>query len=83
MPRFQMSSPDLAVAAVDRLTSEGYEAAIDVPAEDDVHSFVSAWLREDGGDVDRLHDLVHMVDPEAIHTGEESDAGTHPDVSTE
>jgi hypothetical protein len=83
MPRFQMSSPELAVAAVDRLTSEGYEAAVDIPTEDDVHSFVSAWLREDDGDMDHLHDLVRTVDPEAIHTGEEADASTHPDESTE
>ncbi len=83
MPRFQMSSPDLAVAAVARLKEQGYEAGVDVVAEEDTHSFVSAWLTQDNTDEDALMGLVLDLDPASVHTGDEANSGTHPDPSAE
>jgi hypothetical protein len=78
-----MSSPDLAVATVERLKAQGYEAGVDVVAEGDTHAFVSAWATQDSTDGDALFDLVHELDPDSVHTGDEANSSTHPDPSEE
>jgi hypothetical protein len=83
MPRFQMSSPDLAVAVVARLKERGYEAGVDVVEPDDTHSFVSAWTTQDNTDEDALPGLVLDLDPASVHTGDEANSGSHPDPSTQ
>jgi hypothetical protein len=82
MPRFQMSSPELAVATVEQLKAQGYEAGIDAVAEGDTHSFVSAWVTDANDDGEAIPVLVHELDPASIHTGDEANSGTHPDPSS-
>ena len=77
-----MSSPDLAVTAVEQLKGRGYEAGIDVVAEGDTHSFVSAWVTEGNDDGDAIAVLVHDLDPASVFTGEEANSGTHPDSAS-
>jgi hypothetical protein len=81
MSRFQMSSPELAVVTVQRLEAEGFEAGIDVVADGETHSFVSAWVTPASPDEDALPALVRDLDPDAIHTGDEANSGSHPDPS--
>ena len=83
MPRFQMSSPDLAVHAVARLKAQGYEAGVDVVAEEDTHSFVSVWTTQDNTDEEALPALVRDLDPHAVHTGDEANSESHPDPSSQ
>jgi hypothetical protein len=77
-----MSSPDLAVATVEQLKARGYEAGIDVVAEGDTHSFVSAWVTEANDDGEAIAALVHDLDPASIHTGDEANSGTHTDSAS-
>jgi hypothetical protein len=79
MPEFKMSRPDLAVEAVTRLKGEGYEAGVNAPTDHDTHSFVSVWTTGDDEDTDAIASHVHDVDPEAVLTGEEPNAASHPD----
>ena len=78
-----MSRPDRAVEAVARLKAEGYEAGVNVPADEDTHSYVSAWTTERNDDADAIEPLVREVDPEVVPTGEEPDAASHPTPSTQ
>ncbi len=78
-----MSMPDRAVEAVARLKAAGYEAGVNVPAEQDTHSYVSAWATAHNDDTDAIESLVREVDPEVQVTGEEPDAASHPDPSTQ
>ena len=78
-----MSRPDLAGEAVALLQAEGYEAGVNVPAEDDTHSFVSVWTTEQREDADAIAGLVRSVDHDMVPTGEEPNAGSHPDRSTD
>ena len=81
MPRFQMSSPDRAVEAVDLLKARGYEAGVDVVEQGDTHAFVSAWTTRDNTDEDAIPALVLDLDPGSVHTGDEANARSHPDPS--
>jgi hypothetical protein len=83
MPEFKMSRPDRAVEAVARLQAAGYEAGVNVPAEQDTHAYVSAWATEQNDDADGIEPLVREVDPEVLPTGEEPNAASHPDRSTQ
>jgi hypothetical protein len=79
MPEFQMSRPDLAVEVVERLKAQGYEAGVNAPGEEDTHSFVSVWRTGEDEDSDRIERHVRAVDPDAVLTGAEPDAESHPD----
>ena len=76
-----MSRPDRAVEAVARLKAVGYEAGVKVPAEQDTHSYVSAWTTTQNDDEDAIEPLVREVDPEVVPTGDEPNAASHPDPS--
>jgi hypothetical protein len=66
MARFKMSEPRLAVQAVDELTSAGYGAGIDAPAEDDTSSYLTAWTTEESPGAEGIPALVRRVDRGAV-----------------
>jgi hypothetical protein len=70
-----MSSPDRAVAAVEQLKTLGYEAMVDLPAEDDTSSFVSVWSTSADHDADGVASFVHEVDQEAIELPDAEEDG--------
>jgi hypothetical protein len=73
-----MSRPDRAVVAVERLKAFGYEAMVELPADDDTSSFISAWSTEEDGDTEGVANLVLEVDHGATELPDDAEERSRP-----